>query len=148
MLGFVKVFAQGVLYVVLLPLILAILAFYTVYTTLTFVYMAIKSIIIFFMGGTPMGDLPEDVEAKRILMEKEYKAEQQQETAQNLTNALMQSQIQMNQILQQQQLNNQYPSDMNEEKVELFDASSTPTNDSGLETPEYEEDNLEEINDD
>ena len=71
MLGFLKVFLQGILYVVLLPLILAILAGYCIYCIAIFIYMAIRSIIVFFMGGSPLGDLPEDVEAKRILMERE-----------------------------------------------------------------------------
>jgi len=147
MLGFIKVFAQGVLYVVLLPLILAILALYAVYCTITFIYMAIKSIIIFFSGGTPMGDLPEDVEAKRILMEKEFKLEKQQEVNQNLTNALMQNQIQMAQLLQQQQINNQ-PQPVTPQEPEEEVEPYAPTESSGLEVPEFEEDNLEEINDD
>ena len=146
MLGFLKVFAQGVLIVVLLPLILAVLALYAVYCTITFIYMAVKSIIIFFMGGTPMGDLPEDVEAKRILMEKEFKVEKQQEVNENLTNVLMQNQIQMAQLLQQQQINNQsQPADsLEQEEPEPY----APEEDSSLEAPEFGEDDLEEINDD
>lgn len=146
MLGFLKVFAQGVLIVVLLPLILAVLALYAVYCTITFIYMAVKSIIIFFMGGTPMGDLPEDVEAKRILMEKEFKVEKQQEVNENLTNVLMQNQIQMTQLLQQQQINNQsQPADsFEQEEPEPY----APEEGSSLEAPEFGEDDLEEINDD
>ena len=100
MLGFIKIFLQGILYVVLSPLILLILALYAVYCTLTFIYMAIKAVIVFFMGGTPMGDLPEDVEAKRILLEKEQK---QEEFNQNITNTLAQTQAQMAQMMFQQQ---------------------------------------------
>lgn len=70
MLSFLKVFGQGVLCVVLSPLIVLILALYSIYCALVFTYIAIRSIIVFFMGGTPLGDLPEDVEAKRVLMEK------------------------------------------------------------------------------
>ena len=70
MLSFLKVFGQGVLCVVLSPLIVLILALYSIYCVLVFTYIAIRSIIVFFMGGTPLGDLPEDVEAKRVLMEK------------------------------------------------------------------------------
>lgn len=145
MLGFLKVFAQGVLYVVLLPLILLILALYAVYTTITFLYMAVKSIIIFFMGGTPMGDLPEDVEAKRILMEKDFKLEQQQEVNQNLTNALVQTQLQMAELLKQQQAQQQ---DINvESNIEENNEPYQTSEDSELEAPSFETE-LEEINDD
>lgn len=145
MLGFLKVFAQGVLYVVLLPLILLILALYAVYTTITFLYMAVKSIIIFFMGGTPMGDLPEDVEAKRILMEKDFKLEQQQEVNQNLTNALVQTQLQMAELLKQQQAQQQ---DINvESNIEENNKPYQTSEDSELEAPSFETE-LEEINDD
>ena len=141
MLGFLKVFVQGILYVVLLPVILAILAFYAVYTSITFIYMAIKSIVIFFMGGTPMGDLPEDVEAKRILMEKEDKIERQQEVNQNLTNALVQTQLQMAELLKQQGL--QQETSEQQEMEEPYE----PVEDSSLESPQFD-DELEEINDD
>ena len=141
MLGFLKVFVQGILYVVLLPVILVILAFYAVYTSITFIYMAIKSIVIFFMGGTPMGDLPEDVEAKRILMEKEDKIERQQEVNQNLTTALVQTQLQMAELLKQQGL--QQETSEQQEMEEPYE----PVEDSSLESPQFD-DELEEINDD
>lgn len=103
MLGFLKVFLQGILYVVLLPLILLVLAGYAVYCLIIFIYMAIRSVIVFFMGGSPLGDLPEDVEAKRILMERE---EQKANTMQTFADALVQSQVQIAQsMLQQQNLN-------------------------------------------
>ena len=71
MLGFFKIFGRGVLTVVLLPFIALLLALYFVYCIIIFVYISIRSIIVFFAGGSPLGDLPEDVEAKRIIMEKE-----------------------------------------------------------------------------
>ena len=103
MLGFLKVFLQGILYVVLLPLILLTLVGYAVYCIFVFIYMAIRSIIVFFMGGSPLGDLPEDVEAKRILMERE---QQKANTMQTFADALVQSQVQIAQnILNQQNVN-------------------------------------------
>lgn len=71
MLGFFKIFGRGVLTVVLLPFIALLLALYFAYCIIIFVYISIRSIIVFFAGGSPLGDLPEDVEAKRIIMEKE-----------------------------------------------------------------------------
>ena len=101
MLGFLKIFLQGILYVVLSPLILLTLALYAVYSLIAFIYIAIRSIIVFFMGGTPLGDLPEDVEAKRILMERQEQS--RQDSTQALANALMQSQMQIAQSMYGQQ---------------------------------------------
>ena len=119
MLGFLKVFLQGILYVVLLPLILAILAGYCIYCIVIFIYMAIRSIIVFFMGGSPLGDLPEDVEAKRILMERE---QQKANSMQTFADALVQSQVQIAQsMLNQQQANpiSQQPVNMEEHTVDM-----------------------------
>ena len=101
MLGFLKIFLQGVLYVVTLPLILLILALYAIYCVFVFIYIAIRSVIVFFMGGTPLGDLPEDVEAKRILMERQITKEE--DSTQALANAIAQSQLQIAQTLYAQQ---------------------------------------------
>ena len=102
MLGFLKIFLQGVLYVVTLPLILLILALYAIYCVFVFIYIAIRSVIVFFMGGTPLGDLPEDVEAKRILMERQITKEE--DSTQALANAIAQSQLQIAQTLYAQQM--------------------------------------------
>ena len=101
MLGFIKIFLQGLLYVVLLPLIILVLALYAVYCIIIFIYMAIRSVIVFFMGGTPLGDLPEDVEAKRILMEREQV--KNQDPTQTLANAIAQSSMQIAQNMYAQQ---------------------------------------------
>lgn len=101
MLGFIKIFLQGLLYVVLLPLIILVLALYAVYCIIIFIYMAIRSVIVFFMGGTPLGDLPEDVEAKRILMEREQA--KSQDPTQTLANAIAQSSMQIAQNMYAQQ---------------------------------------------
>ncbi len=101
MLGFIKIFLQGLLYVVLLPLIILVLALYAAYCIIIFIYMAIRSVIVFFMGGTPLGDLPEDVEAKRILMEREQV--KNQDPTQTLANAIAQSSMQIAQNMYAQQ---------------------------------------------
>lgn len=101
MLGFIKIFLQGLLYVVTLPLILLILALYGVYCIFVFIYIAIRSIVVFFMGGTPLGDLPEDVEAKRILMQRA--AATPENSTQALAEAITQSQMQIMQSFYAQQ---------------------------------------------
>lgn len=134
MLGFIKIFLQGILYVVLLPLILAILAIYCVYCICIFIYMAIRSIIVFFSGGTPLGDLPEDVEAKRILMEREQA--KSENTTQSLADAIVQSQIQITQsILAQQNQTSEVAeqSELSKPEFETFD-------DKENEIEEYEDD--------
>jgi len=68
MVGFFKVLGRGVLYTVLLPFILVFWALYAVYCVFVFIIMAIRTFIIWISGGTPNGDLKEDVEAKRILL--------------------------------------------------------------------------------
>lgn len=73
MLNFFKVFGKGILYIIGLPFILAFLAFYAIYCLAMFLYMAFRNIVIFFSGGTPNGDMKEDVEAKRILLARQEK---------------------------------------------------------------------------
>ena len=134
MLGFIKIFLQGILYVVLLPFILLLLALYCVYCIIVFIYMAIRSIIVFFSGGTPLGDLPEDVEAKRILMEREQT--KSENTTQSLADALVQSQLQITQAL----LNQQNQTSETAEQTEL----DKPV----FETSNEEENKIEEYSDD
>lgn len=122
MLGFLKIFLQGVLYVVLLPFILLGLAFYVVYCIVVFIYMTIRSIIVFFMGGTPLGDLPEEVEAKRILMEREEAKETN--STQALADALVQSQLQIAQSLYAQQTVNPAPQEESTYSQPEFETSS------------------------
>jgi len=90
MTDFLKTFGKGVLYVVLLPFIVLFVALFMVYLFITYFVMAIKSVIIFFAGGDPLGDLPEDIEAKKILEGKEKAfnegANQQTQTTNTTTN--------------------------------------------------------------
>ena len=58
------------------------------------------------MGGSPLGDLPEDVEAKRILMERE---QQKANSMQTFADALVQSQVQIAQSMLNQQNANFVP---------------------------------------
>ncbi|MCF0237698.1 MAG: hypothetical protein HUK24_03780 [Sphaerochaetaceae bacterium] len=62
-----KALGYGALYTLLSPFILAFFALYFVYCVFAFLYMAIRNLIVFFAGGNPMGDLPEDVKAKRSI---------------------------------------------------------------------------------
>lgn len=67
MVSFFKNFAKGVLYVLVLPAIIAGLAVYAVVAFFVFIYLAIKGLILFFTGRSLYEDLPEDVKAKKIL---------------------------------------------------------------------------------
>lgn len=76
MLAFLKVFGRGVLVTVLLPFILLIWVLYGVYCVGAFIFMFFKSTIDFFKGKSFNADLPEDLEARRIILEKEKSTEQ------------------------------------------------------------------------
>ena len=97
MLGFLKVFARGIICTVLLPLILAAWILYGVYCLITFVFMLIKSVVVFFAGGNAAGEMKEDIEAKRILLEAEQaKVEQAQ-----VMNMMYQNMATQQQMMQQ-----------------------------------------------
>ena len=74
MVAFFKTLGLGVLYTVLSPFLLLLLALYAIYCFIVFVIQAFRNLIVFFSGGTVGGDLPEDVKAKQIQIEKEKAA--------------------------------------------------------------------------
>lgn len=67
MVNFLKSFAKGILYLLVLPAIIVALAIYAVVALVMFIYLAIKGIVLFFTGRSLYDDLPEDVEAKKRL---------------------------------------------------------------------------------
>ena len=87
---FLKTLGYGALYIVLSPAIAAILVFYFVYCIGIFLFQAVRNTIVFFSGGTVGGDLAPDVEAKKILFQKqrdkleEKPAQPQQPPQQNI----------------------------------------------------------------
>lgn len=86
---FFKTVLFGLLYIVLSPFIVLLLAIYFIYCLLVFIYMSIRNLIIFFTGGTVNGDLSEDIQAKRILQERleaKNNPVNPQPTSQNLYN--------------------------------------------------------------
>ena len=76
MLQFLKVFGRGVLTTVLLPFILLAWVLYGVYCIGVFIVMFFKGVIDYFQGKSFNADLPEDLEARRLLLEKEKQNEQ------------------------------------------------------------------------
>ncbi len=67
MINFLKSFAKGILYLLVLPAIIVALAIYAVVALVMFIYLAIKGIVLFFTGRSLYDDLPEDIEAKKRL---------------------------------------------------------------------------------
>ncbi len=65
--NFFKSFGKGILYLLVLPFMLVILAIYAVVGLFVFIFMGIKSIILFFTGRSLYDDFPEDKKAKEIL---------------------------------------------------------------------------------
>ena len=76
MLQFLKVFGRGVLVTVLLPFILLAWVLYGVYCIGVFVVMFFKGVVDYFKGKTFNPELPEDLEARRMVLEKEKQEEQ------------------------------------------------------------------------
>lgn len=65
--NFFKSFGKGILYVLVLPVLIIILAVYAVAALIGFIYLTIKGIILFFTGRSLFDDLPEDKKAKAII---------------------------------------------------------------------------------
>ena len=71
MLSILKTFGLGLLYTVLSPFIVLILALYFVYTFITFIIMFFINIFKFFKGKSITDKLPIDIEAEKILLAQE-----------------------------------------------------------------------------
>ena len=76
MLKLLKVFGRGVLVTISLPIIVLIWVLYGVYCIGAFIFMFFKTTIEFFQGKSFNADLPEDLEARRMLLEQEKTNEQ------------------------------------------------------------------------
>lgn len=79
MVSFFKACGKGVLYIIIFPFAIALVCVYGVVGVLIFAFLIIKSILLFFKGQTIFSDLPEDIEAKRILAEREARLVQSKE---------------------------------------------------------------------
>lgn len=64
---FFKTFAKGIFYVVTLPLLVIFLAVYFVISLISFIFLSIQGIILFFKGENLVGELEEDRIAKERL---------------------------------------------------------------------------------
>ena len=71
MASFFKLVLHGFLYALAFPFFVVALLLYSLYCLIMFLFEAIRSIFVFFKGGTPFGDLKEDAEAKKILLERQ-----------------------------------------------------------------------------
>ena len=76
MLNLLKVFLRGLLTTLLLPVIILIWVGYGVYCIFVFIFMFFKGVIDYFRGKSFNADLPEDLESRRMLLEKEKHDEQ------------------------------------------------------------------------
>lgn len=104
MIGFLKVFGKGVLYTILFPFIILIWVLFTIYCIGLFIYQFFKSVILWIKGDSPFADTKEDIEAKRVLLERQNQTSATQQSDQykdaliaSLANAVVQQQQQMQQ---------------------------------------------------
>ena len=93
MIALLKLFGKGVLTTLMLPFILLIWGLYGAYCFIAFIVLFFVNVVEFFQGKNMGGDLLEDLEARKILLEKE-KADEQLKAAANMMyqNALAQAQ--------------------------------------------------------
>ena len=77
MASFFKNFAKGLLYVLLFPFGLLAIALYAVFGIFVFFFQFVRLIILFFTGRNLSSDLPEDIEAKRIIEANKPKEEEE-----------------------------------------------------------------------
>ena len=76
MLQFLKVFGRGVLVTISLPLIILVWVLYAIYCIGVFIIMFFKGVVDYFKGNTFNPEMPEDLEARRMVLEKEKQEEQ------------------------------------------------------------------------
>ena len=67
MANFFKKFGHGILYVITFPIFLVILVIFAIYGLFLLIVQFFKMIFNFFTGRSVHGELPEDVEARKIL---------------------------------------------------------------------------------
>lgn len=67
---FIKMIGRGILYIFLCPLLILLVALFSIVGIFIFLFLCVKSVFLFFYGKTIFSDLPEDIEARRILSEK------------------------------------------------------------------------------
>ena len=95
MLSLLKVFVRGIVVTLLSPIILLILVLYGVYCIGLFIFMFFKGVIDYFRGKTFNADLPEDLEARRMLLQKE----KQEEQAKDMLNMMYESTMARSQFM-------------------------------------------------
>lgn len=89
MLSILKTFGLGLLYTVLSPFIVLILALYFIYTFLAFIIMFFINIFKFFKGKSITDKLPIDIEAEKILLAQEqYEAKLKEAIINNQLNVV------------------------------------------------------------
>ena len=72
-----KNIAKGLLYVLLFPFGLIAIALYAVFGIFVFFFQFIRLIVLFFSGRKLTSDLPEDIEARRIIEANKPKEEEE-----------------------------------------------------------------------
>ena len=77
MASFFKNLAKGLLYVLMFPFGLIAIALYAVFGIFVFLFQFVRLIILFFTGRKLSSDLPEDIEAKKIIDANKPKEEEE-----------------------------------------------------------------------
>jgi len=134
MLKLLKVFLRGLIITLLLPFIVAVWVLYGLYCIGLFIFMFVKTTIEYFKGGSFSADLPEDIEARRMVLEKEKRDEQAKEMlssmyetslAQQQANMFAQNQENCENSVENRDFLDEITSDEAEEKEDYTDDTSS-----------------------
>ena len=133
MLSLLKVFGRGILTTLLLPIILLIWIGYGVYCLVVFVIMFFKGLIDYFKGKDFNGDMIEDLDARRMLLEKEQTDEQ----AKQALNMMYQTALARNEF---GNVDSPFPNENHEDEGNDFPTEESDYDqDESLDSDEYEE---------
>lgn len=128
MIRILKGIGKGLLYIVAFPLLILIVVLYGVVGLAIFFFLLIKSVILFFKGKTIFSDLPEDIEAKRII------------TNQTSNTPAPQTIVENNNVVEEKQDSqlSLYPSDSTMYRTEFHDLNEYKRDEAKPETSEPE----------
>lgn len=108
MVKLLKLFGKGILVTILLPFIILAWVLYGIYCFVAFIVMFFVNVVEFFQGKNTNGDLIEDLEARKMILEKE-KADEQTKQMVNIMYQNAMAQAALNQQLNNQSSQNPAP---------------------------------------
>ena len=144
MLQFLKVFLRGVITVVALPVIILVWVFYAIYCVGVFIVMFFKGVVDYFRGNSFNPDMTEDLESRRMLLEREKQNEQAKDALSMMyQNAMAQtitppSDVDTNEIVEDPYEENPEPFSSNEYESDAYAPDEEESE--GLDNGDFDDD--------